>query len=150
MEWEFSPDQVVKGEIYYPLEDYRDDLWESVNDYTSPDGFEILFWSLYHFAMGYSSQEMAERMRRQNNLTEDETREQKKQFELIKSTHSADIEMLKALIKRQILNYREEGVDVETGQDLSDYIREWIEDVVENHEVSSPSDQGNGEMSESG
>lgn len=146
MEWEFSPEQVVKGEIYYPLEDYREDLWEEVSDYTDPEGFEVLFWALYHFAMGYSSREMADRMRRLHELTEEETQSQKQQFELIKSTHAPDIEMLKALIKRQVLNYREEGVDVETGQALREYIREWITEVVKNHEVGHGSRQGNGEL----
>jgi|GEM_PF-1877598 len=146
MQWDFTPEEVIKGEIHYPLWDFRQDLWEEVSDYTDPEGFEILFWALYHLAMGSSAEDMAIRWREQNELSEEETREQKQQFELIKSTHRADIEMLKAVIKRKILDYKEEGIGVLGEKELSDYILEWISQVVEEHEVQEQSGKTNGEM----
>jgi len=133
MNWEFTPDHILKGEVVYTLRDYRNDLWEEVESHTDQRGFEGLFWTLYHLAMGYTPKQMASMFKRKNDLSPEETREQLEQFELMAGSHQNEVEMLKAIIKRQIVEYKQEGQDIFQDESLVDHMRQWVEETVESH-----------------
>ncbi len=136
MQWDYSPEQIITGEIKYDIYDFREDLWNDVQPEVDQKGFESLFWTLYHLAMGYEPQDMAEKIKDQNNLSTDDTREQLHRFIMIKSLHEDEINMfIRGLIQRQIVEYNQEGVDVFSEHDLSEYIRHWIQNVIQNHPV---------------
>ncbi|MCF7803680.1 MAG: hypothetical protein K9N46_00075 [Candidatus Marinimicrobia bacterium] len=135
MEWDFRPEAVVTGEIEYTIVDYRNDLWEEVRPYTDASGFETIFWVLYHLAIGYTTQQMAEDIQQQNQLSDEERREQKEEFDNLGEIYEDDIAMLKAIVQRKVLDYSEEGRDVFAEDSLSDHLQWWINDVVESHDV---------------
>jgi len=138
MEWDFRPEAVITGEIEYSIFDFRDDLWEEVRPYTDEQGFETIFWALYHLAIGYSHEQMAEQVQAQNQLSDRERREQVQEFESLSDLYEDDIGMLKAVIQRKILDYSEEGRDVFDDSSLSEYLLWWIDDVVDSHDVHTP------------
>jgi len=135
MHWDFTPEQVITGEIPYTLEEYRQDLWAEVREYTDRAGYEALFWALYHLAMGYTPSEMAGRIQRRNDLSPRETREQLRRFDLIAGGHQESVEMLKAIIKRQLILYKEGSVANDSDLSVTEYIKEWIEHAINNPEL---------------
>lgn len=138
MEWEFQPEAVITGDIEYTIIDYRNDLWEEVRPYTDESGFETVFWTLYHFAVGYTPPQMTEIVLEQNQMTEEEIQDQLEEFENLGSLYQDDIAMLKAIIQRKVVDYSEEGRDVFSESNLTDYLQWWIDDVVQSHDVSAP------------
>lgn len=134
MYWDFTPEQVITGEFPYSLEEFRQDLWEEVREHTDRAGYEALFWAIYHLAMGYPPSEMVGMVQRQNDLSPRDTREQLRRFELIADVHQESIDMLKALIKRQLIRYREESAETRENQPVTEYIKEWIERAINDHE----------------
>lgn len=135
MQWEFTPNQVLTGDIAYDIRDFRDDLWEEMKEHADRQGFEGFFWTVYHLAMGYTPKQMTDMIRKKNDLSPEETKEQLHQFELIAASHENEIEMLKAIIKRKLLQYKQEGRDLYQEETLVQYMREWIEDTVQSHQV---------------
>lgn len=135
MHWDFTPEQIITGEIPYTLEEYRRDLWAEVREHTDRAGYEALFWALYHLAMGYTPAEMSGRIQRQNDLSPRETREQRRRFELIAGGHQESIEMLKAIIKRQLILYKDGAVANENELPVTDYIKDWIERGINDPEL---------------
>lgn len=135
MDWDFSPEEVITGEIRYDIYDFRDDLWDDIRESVDRRGFESLFWTLYHLAMGYDPRDMAEKVRLKNNLSAEDTRDQLQRFKMIQSIHQNEIGMLKGLIQRQIVEYNQQGMDVFDEKDLSEYIQQWIHDVIRTHTV---------------
>ncbi|MBS1271669.1 MAG: hypothetical protein MAGBODY4_00801 [Candidatus Marinimicrobia bacterium] len=138
MEWDFRPEAVVTGEIEYSIYDFREDLWDEVRPYSDEQGFETIFWALYHLAIGYSHEQMAQQIQEQNQLNDQETQDQIEEFENLHELYEEDIGMLKAIIQRKILDYSEEGRDVFDDSSLSEYLLWWIEEVVESHDVNTP------------
>ncbi|MBD3274061.1 MAG: hypothetical protein GF372_02055 [Candidatus Marinimicrobia bacterium] len=135
MDWDFSPEEIITGEIRYDMYDFREDLWDDVREDVDRRGFESLFWTLYHLAMGYEPRDMAEKVRLQNDLSTEETRDQLHRFKMIQSMHQNEIAMLKGLIQRQIVEYNQQGVDVFDEKDLAEYIKQWIQDVIRVHSI---------------
>ena len=135
MNWDFSPEEVITGEIRYDLYDFREDLWDDVREDVDRRGFESLFWTLYHLSMGYEPRDMAEKIRVQNDLSTEETRDQLQRFKMIQSMHQNEIAMLKGLIQRQIVEYNQQGVDVFDEKDLAEYIKQWIQEVIRVHSI---------------
>ncbi len=135
MQWEFTPQQVLQGEAAYGIRDFRDDLWEEMNEHSDQRGFEGFFWTIYHLAMGYTPKQMTDMIRKKNELSREETKEQLHQFELVAASHENEIEMLQAIIKRKLLHYKQEGRDIYQEETLVEYMRAWIENTVQSHQV---------------
>ncbi|HKJ69931.1 MAG TPA: hypothetical protein VKA68_18395 [bacterium] len=135
MQWDFTPQQVLTGEAAYDIRDYRDDLWEEMQEHADQKGFEGFFWTMYHLAMGYSPKQMTDMIRKKNALSQEEAKEQLQQFELIAASHENEIDMLKAIIKRKLLQFKQEGRDIYQEETLVEYMREWVEDTVQSHQV---------------
>jgi len=133
MQWDFTPDDIILGKIEYTLIDFRNDLWDEIRDFTTPAGFPALFWALYHLAMGYSPQQMAQAMKGKNQLSADEIRNQVERFETIRITHENEIDMLRGIIKRRIVEYHQEGLDVIQDSSLPEYIQRWIDQIASTH-----------------
>lgn len=136
MEWDFSPDEVVTGEIPYNIYDFREDLWTEVKDETDVQGFEFFFWVIYHLAIGYSTRQLAEIFRKRNDLSSEETREQLHRFKMLESVYEEEINMFRGIVKRQLVEYRQQGIEFFDEKKMADYIKHWIDQSVKSHSVA--------------
>lgn len=110
MDWEFTPQQVVKGEIDYSLGEFRHDLMQEValnipglgNEQLEPV-FRLAYDLCYWLATGKDYDEFEERFQDLNTVMFLRT---------LREHGKANVEMLGAILQRRIMDEVEEGLSV--------------------------------------
>jgi hypothetical protein len=110
MDWEFTPQQVVKGEIDYGLDEFRHDLMQEValnipglgNEQLEPV-FRLAYDLCYWLATGKEYDEFEERFQDLNTVMF---------LRALKEHGKANVEMLGAILQRMIMDGVEEGLSV--------------------------------------
>lgn len=110
MEWEFTPQQVVKGEIDYGLDAFRHDLMQEValnipglgNEQLEPV-FRLAYDLSYWLATGKDYDEFEERFQDLNTVMF---------LRALREHGKANVEMLGAILQRMIMDGVEEGLSV--------------------------------------
>lgn len=110
MEWEFTPQQVVKGEIDYGLNEFRHDLMQEValnipdlgNEQLEPV-FRLAYELSYWLATGKDYDEFEERFQDLNTVMF---------LRALREHGKANVEMLGAILQRMIMDGVEEGLSV--------------------------------------
>ena len=107
MTWDFTPTQVMKGEIDYGFDDFRRDFFNQVKfnfgDRVSPEKLEggfNLFWLVCHLSALMKSPDEIERQ-----LSDFELPPPRELLEDIKNVYKDDIEMLIAIYQNLFLKY---------------------------------------------
>ncbi len=110
MEWTFTPEQVVKGEVDYTLEEFRKDLYEEVKinfpEYTAGELttiYRLAYDVCYCIATNRDLSTLLQYCR-DKGLGVD-----LKYLELIRDSNLSNIDMLKALFARKLADFMEEG-----------------------------------------
>lgn len=110
MEWEFTPQQLVKGEIDYGLDAFRHDLMQEVtlnipdlgNEQLEPV-FRLAYDLCYWLATGKDYDEFEERFQDLNTVMF---------LRALREHGKANVEMLGAILQRTIMDGVEEGLSV--------------------------------------
>lgn len=107
MTWEFTPTQVMKGEVNYTFDDFRRDLFEQVKlnfaDRISPEKLEgglNVFWIFCHLVATTKSLDEIEKI-----LSELKPPMNRKFLELLNETFKDEIKMLEAIYQNLFLKY---------------------------------------------
>lgn len=111
MEWEFTPQQVVKGEVDYVLEDFRQDLMQEValnipglgKEQLGPV-FSLAYDLCYWLATGKDYGEFEARFQDINTMLF---------LRALREYGKANVEMLGAILQRLIMDGVEEGLSVD-------------------------------------
>ncbi len=110
MEWEFTPQQVVKGEVDYGLEAFRHDLMQemalnmpSLGDEQLKPVFALAYDLCYWLATGKEFDEFEDQFQDANALMF---------LRAMREHGQANVEMLGAILQRMILDGVEEGLSV--------------------------------------
>jgi hypothetical protein len=110
MEWEFTPQQVVKGEVGYGLEAFRDDLMQEVSLNVPGIGkgqlnaiFSLAYDLCYWLATGKDYDEFEARFQDINAVMF---------LRALREHGKANVEMLGAVLQRMIMDGVEEGLPV--------------------------------------
>lgn len=110
MEWTFTGEEVVKGEVDYTIEEFRGDLYEEVKnnfpEYSKSEMdtmFSIAYDVCYCMA---TSKELDDLLK---HLQDKGIKADKKYLELIRDSNLANIDMLKALFARKVADFMDEG-----------------------------------------
>ena len=129
MEWDFSAEQVAKGEIEYTLENFRDDFRNEVRanfpDYDQKD-LEVMFHLAYDVcycaALRQDFKELLSHCRDKGVNVD------MKYLELIKKSNSENIEMLKAVFAIRVSEFMDEGLNNRDAlKKLEEYHRKTLE-----------------------
>ena len=114
MEWTFTSEQVVQGEVDYSLEEFIDDFYEEVKDNFPEYGTEELntisrlaYDVCYCTATRRNLDELLEHCK-EKGLKVD-----MKYLELIRDSNLANIDMLKALFARKVSEFVDEDLGSE-------------------------------------
>lgn len=110
MDWEFTPQQVVKGEIDYGLDAFRHDLMQEValnipglgNEQLEPV-FRLAYDLCYWLATGKDYDEFEARFQDLNTVMF---------LHALREHGRANVEMLGAILQRMIMDGVEEGLSV--------------------------------------
>ncbi len=128
MKWDFTPEQVAKGEIEYTLEEFRADLMGEVKENFSdknPDEVDSLFTLAYDVcycsALRHDLQNLLDHCQQQGFGID-------MQFlELIRDSNTDNTEMLKAIFAKKIAEFKESGAENEEAlEKLKTYQQEII------------------------
>lgn len=111
MEWEFTPQQVVKGEADYGLDEFRHDLMQEValnipglgNEQLEPV-FRLAYDLCYWLATGKDYDEFEGRFQDINTMMF---------LRALREHGKANVEMLGAILQRMIMDGVEEGLSVD-------------------------------------
>jgi len=111
MEWEFTPQQVVKGEVDYVLDEFRHDLMQEValnipgigNEQLEPV-FRLAYDLCYWLATGKDYDEFEARFQDINTMMF---------LRALREHGKANVEMLGAILQRLIMDGVEEGLSVD-------------------------------------
>lgn len=111
MEWEFTPQQVVKGEVDYGLEAFRHDLMQEIalnmpglGDEQLNPVFALAYDLCYWLATGKDYDEFEEQFQDLNMLMF---------LRALREHGGANVEMLGAILQRMIMDGVEAGLPVE-------------------------------------
>lgn len=111
MEWEFTPQQVVKGEMDYGLDAFRHDLMQEVamnipglDDEQLEQVFRLAYDLCYWLATGKDYGEFEERFQDINTVMF---------LRALREHGKANVDMLGAILQRMIMDGVEEGLSVE-------------------------------------
>jgi hypothetical protein len=114
MEWEFTPEQVVKADVAYGLSDFRDDLFREVAGNLSGAGaaeveatFNLLFDLCYWQATGRAFDEFIAQYRHSPPVCEF--------LEGVRPAMAANVDMLGAVLQRLIMTEVENGTQLDDG-----------------------------------
>lgn len=110
MEWEFTPQQVVNGEMDYGLDEFRHNLMQEValnmpglgNEQLEPV-FRLAYDLCYWLATGKDYDEFEERFQDINSVMF---------LRALREHGKANVEMLGAILQRMIMDGVEEGLSV--------------------------------------
>lgn len=107
MTWNFTPTQVMKGEVNYGLDEFRRDLFEQTEfnfgSHFSPERLEHgfnLFWIICHLMATTKSLDEV-----QSRLSKLEPPVGRELIKLIAETHKSDAEMLTAIYQNLFLRF---------------------------------------------
>lgn len=112
MEWDFTPEQVVKGAVGYTLEDFRGDLLQEVRlNLDLEEGelqvcFDLIYDLFYWLATGRSFEQFLETVEGDGILSGSF-------LALVRDQSAANIEMLGAILQRMIVHRIEAGMSLE-------------------------------------
>ncbi|HEX9803280.1 MAG TPA: hypothetical protein VGB35_08480 [Gammaproteobacteria bacterium] len=113
MQWEFTPEEVVKGEVDYGLEAFRRDLFEEVASNLHGDdeafveqGFDLIYDLCYWMATGREFADFAATLTGESPLDADV-------LQAIGEHMQDNITMLGAILQRMIMDGVEQGLPVE-------------------------------------
>lgn len=113
MQWDFTPDEVVKGEVNYALEDFRNDLKEEViNNLASDDeafishSFNVIYELCHWMATGREFADFVATLP-ENELLDAHT------LQGIKEHMRENISMLGVILQRMIMDNVEQGLPLE-------------------------------------
>lgn len=113
MQWDFTPDEVVKGEVEYALENFRSDLKEEViNNLASDDeifishSFNVIYELCHWMATGREFTDFVATLP-ENELLDAHT------LQGIKEHMRDNITMLGAILQRMIMDSVEQGLPLE-------------------------------------
>ena len=128
MKWNFTGEQVVKGEVNYSLEEFRKDFYEEVKDNFPEYGTEELD-SIYRLAYDICYCTAARRdlgalleYCREKGLKAD-----MKYLELIRDSNLANIDMLKSIFARKVSEFMDEGLSSDDAlKKLDEYHRKTL------------------------
>jgi len=111
MQWDFTGEQVVKGEVAYSLEEFRGDFYAEVKDNFPEYGKEALD-SIYRLAYDVcycvaTQRDLAELLKhcKQKGIKAD-----MKYLELIRDSNPDNIDMLKAIFARKVAEFMDAGL----------------------------------------
>jgi len=111
MEWEFTPQQVVKGEVDYDLDEFRHDLMQEVSlnvpgisDEQLNPVFALAYDLCYWLATGKDYDEFEEQFQDVNMLMF---------LRALREHGGANVEMLGAILQRMIMDGVEAGLPLE-------------------------------------
>lgn len=111
MEWEFTPQQVVRGEVGYSLEEFRHDLMQEValnipglGDEQLKPVFSLVYDLCYWLATGKDYDEFEGRFQDINTML---------LLRALREHGKANVEMLGAILQRMIMDGVEEGLSVD-------------------------------------
>ena len=128
MKWNFTGEQVVKGEVDYSLEEFRKDFFEEVKDNFPEYGtakldsiYRIAYDVCYCTAAQHDLGELLEHCR-EKGLKAD-----MKYLEFIRDSNLANIDMLKAIFARKVSEFMDEGLSSEDAlKKLDEYHRKTL------------------------
>ena len=114
MEWTFTAEEVVKGEVDYTIEEFRRDLYEEVKinfpEYSSKE-METIFSIAYDVCFcTATSKELDDLLK---HLQDKGIKADKNYLQLIRDSNLANIDMLKALFARKVADFMDEGCSSE-------------------------------------
>jgi hypothetical protein len=111
MEWEFTPQQVVKGEMDYGLDAFRHDLMQEValnipglGNEQLEQAFRLAYDLSYWLATGKDYDEFEQRFQDINTVMF---------LRALREHGKANVEMLGAILQRMIMDGVEEGLSVD-------------------------------------
>ena len=111
MKWDFTGDQVVKGEVDYSLEEFREDFYAEVKD-NFPEYETKALDSIYRLAYDVcycvaTQRDLGELLKhcRGKGIKADI-----KYLELIRDSNLDNIDMLKAIFARKVSEFMDEGL----------------------------------------
>ena len=128
MQWEFTGDQVVKGEVDYSLEEFRKDFYLEVKENFPEYGTEALD-SMYRLAYDVcyciaSQRDLGELLK---HCKTKGIKADMKYLELIRNSNLANIDMLKAIFARKVSELMDEGLSSSDAlKKLDEYHKEVI------------------------
>lgn len=130
MEWEFTPQQVVRGEVAYGLQDFRNDLAQEVGINFSgagPDEFkrayDLIYDLCYWLATGRSFEDFSSHVRHDPPT--------RLFLEGAKAHMDPNVQMLGAILQRLIMDRVEQGTDIEQA----------VQEVAKYHEAIADADR---------
>ncbi len=130
MQWEFTGDQVVAGEVVYTLEDFRKDYFEEIKaNFSEFDEqeidrmFRIAYDACYCVATNRQLSELVEHLRKKGISSDVQY------LELIRDSNAENISMLRAIFAATVSGYIKEGLSSrEAMQKLDEYHKSAISD----------------------
>ena len=130
MQWEFTGEQVVKGEVGYTLEEFRKDYYEEIkanfpefDDQEADRMFRIAYDVCYCVATNRQLSELVEHLRTKE-ISSDE-----KYLELIRDSNAENIAMLRAIFAAIVSGHLKKGLSSrEAMQKLEEYHKGAISD----------------------
>ena len=130
MEWTFTAEEVVKGEVDYSIEEFRKDLFEEVKsnfpEYTKSEMdtmYGLAYDVCYCIATSQDLNDLLEHCQGKG-LKVDQN-----YLELIRDSNLSNIDMLKALFARKVADFMEEGCSSEEAlKKLDEYHKNLMSD----------------------
>ncbi len=112
MKWDFTGDQVVKGEVDYSLEEFREDFYAEVKD-NFPEYDTKALDSIYRLAYDVcycvaTQRDLGELLK---HCREKGIKADIKYLELIRDSNLDNIDMLKAIFARKVSEFMDEGLN---------------------------------------
>ncbi len=111
MQWYFTGEEVVKGEVDYSLEEFREDFYAEVKENFpeyDTDALDSIYRLAYDVCYCMAAQhDLGELLRhcREKGINAD-----MKYLELIRDSNLANIDMLKAIFARKVSEFMDEGL----------------------------------------
>jgi hypothetical protein len=111
MKWEFTGEQVVKGEVSYSLEDFREDFYLEVKD-NFPEYDKKALDSIYRLAYDvcYCAATKRELDELLKHFKKKGIKADLKYLELIRDSNLENIDMLKAIFARKVSEFMDAGL----------------------------------------
>jgi hypothetical protein len=111
MKWEFTGEQVVKGEVNYSLEEFREDFYLEVKD-NFPEYDKKALDSIYRLAYDVcycvaTKRELEELLK---HFKKKGIKADLKYLELIRDSNLENIDMLKAIFARKVSEFMDAGL----------------------------------------
>jgi hypothetical protein len=112
MKWDFTGEQVVRGEVDYSLEEFREDFYLEVKD-NFPEYDKKALDSIYRIAYDVcycmaTQRDLGELLK---HCKKKGIKADMKYFELIRDSNRENIDMLKAIFARKVSDFMDAGLN---------------------------------------